>query len=224
VFAAGFGCHCYRLIRRPGGPKLGYDAGMHPDRPFASSEAEPAPPGVRTRGESQVAFGSLFNSVYKQLRAMAQELMHEERAGHTLHATELVHQVYLRLYGQAQIDWAGERQFVHAAAEAMRRTLIEHARRRGRLKRGGDRQRVSLTLTGIAADSPSLIDDTEQLLALDEALLLLERKDPRAADVIRLRFFAGLTVEQTGEVMNLSPRTIKREWEFARAWLRRRIH
>lgn len=196
---------------------------MPPNRPRNADPGSDDPPDNHPPVDAGQTFGLLFTRVYKQLRAMAQELMQEERSGHTLHATELVHQVYLRLYGRSQIDWAGESQFVRAAAEAMRRTLIEHARRRGRLKRGGDRQRVALTLVNGATDALPMLEDSEQLLALDEALRQLEEKDARAADVVRLRFFAGLSVEQTCDVMNLSPRTIKREWEFARAWLRRRI-
>jgi RNA polymerase sigma factor (TIGR02999 family) len=103
-------------------------------------------------------------------------------------------------------------------AEAMRRILIEHARRRARFKRGGDRQRVPLTLVDVA-----LPEDSEQLLALDEALRRLEEKDARAAEVVRLRFFAGLSIDQTAEAIKLSPRTVKREWEWARAWLARQL-
>src|SRR5207244_1730375 len=113
---------------------------------------------------------------------------------------------------------ADRSQFVHAAAEAMRRILIEHARRRSRLKRGGDRQRVSLNVVDV-----SLPEDCDQLLALEEALRRLEEKDPRAGEVVRLRFFAGQTIDQTAEAMGLSPRTVKREWEFARAWLSQQL-
>ena len=173
--------------------------------------------------DSGASFGGLFKRVYKQLRAMAQEQMEAERSSHTLVATELVHQAYLRLYQRSRIDWASEGQFVRAAAEAMRRILVEHARGRARLKRGGDRQRVPLTLAVDGAEFAPLSEDSDQLVALDEALRRLEEKDARAADVVRLRFFAGLTVDQAAETMRLSPRTVKREWEFARAWLRTRL-
>lgn len=181
--------------------------------------SEPVPGDINL----PASFSALFQGVYKQLRAMAQEQMGNERSSHTLHATELVHQAYLRLYGRSQINFANEGQFVRAAAEAMRRILIEHARKRGRLKRGGDRQRVEMTFADHGAEPGPLPEDSEQLVALDNALELLNEKDPRAADVIRMRFFAGLSVEQTAQVLGLSERTIKREWEFARAWLRRRL-
>ena len=132
------------------------------------------------------AFGQLFEQVYAQLRAMAQKQMGHERPGHTLRATELVHQAYVRLLKGSENEIANQAQLLRAAAEAMRRILIEHARRRARCKRGGDRQRVSLSLVDAA-----LPDDSEQLLALDEALRRLEKKDARAGEVVRLRFSAG---------------------------------
>ena|SRR5437773_53730 len=168
--------------------------------------------------QSRKAFERLFEQVYSQLRAMAQQQMNNERPGHSLHATELVHQAYLRLAKDSQIGCADKAHLLHAAAEAMRRILIEHARRRGRYKRGGDRQRITLSLVDAA-----LPEDSDQLLALDEAFERLEEKDSRAAQVVRLRFFAGLTIDQTAEAMELSPRTVKREWEFARAWLAKQL-
>ncbi len=193
------------------------ERGVEPD---AMSPGPPA--GVGVAGPRVGAFGHLFEQVYGQLRAMAQQQMAHERPGHTLHATELVHQTYLRLYGSSQIDWANHRHFVHAAAEAMRRILIEHARGRSREKRGGGMARVTLSL--VDTQTPTqLPEDSEELLALDQALRRLEEKDPRAADVVRLRFFAGLTIDQTAEAMAISPRTVKREWEFARAWLSQQL-
>src|SRR5689334_1199052 len=138
------------------------------------------------------AFRALFEKVYAELRAMAQKQMNGERSGHTLHATELVHEAYLRLQGgDEKLDYGNKAHFFHAAGEAMRRILIEHARKKASLKRGGDRERTSLSLVDAA-----LPDHPDELLALDEALLRLEEKDPRAAEVVRLRFFAGLTIEQ----------------------------
>lgn len=160
-------------------------------------------------------FGGHFQQVYAQLRAMAQQQMNEERPGHTLRATELVHQAYLRLLDNPPTAGVNSAHFVHAVAEAMRRILIEHARRRARLKRGGDRARLPFT----AAAGVALPEDSDQLLALDDALRRLEAKDARAAEVVRLRFFAGLTIDQTAAAMGLSPRTVKREWEWSRAWL-----
>jgi RNA polymerase sigma factor (TIGR02999 family) len=190
---------------------------MHPTgapQPPSRRPATPDQPGAARDG-----FGRHFEEVYAQLRAMAQQQMNDERPGHTLRATELVHQAYLRLLDNPPTDAANQVHFVHAVAEAMRRILIEHARRRARLKRGGDRARVPFT----SAADVALPEDSDQLLALDEALRRLEEKDARAAEVVRLRFFAGLTIDQTAAAMNLSPRTVKREWEWSRAWLAKHL-
>jgi RNA polymerase sigma factor (TIGR02999 family) len=141
--------------------------------------------------------------------------MHRERAGHTLQATALVHEAFVRLLGDADVAWDSRGHFYVAAAEAMRRILIEHARSRGREKRGGGRQRVPLSVV----DVPASADDPEQILAVDDALRRLEGEDPDAANVVRLRFYAGLGVEETARALGKSPRTVAREWAFARAWL-----
>jgi len=168
-------------------------------------------------------FQRVFEQAYEQLRAMAQKQMASERSGHTLRATELVHQAYVRLADGGTPEAVDKRFFLHAAAEAMRRILIEHARRRSRLKRGGDQKRVSLGVIEATISSATVPDDSSQLLALDDAMRRLEENDPRAAQVVRLRFYGGLTIEQAAEAMELSPRTVKREWEFARAWLAREL-
>jgi RNA polymerase sigma factor (TIGR02999 family) len=157
----------------------------------------------------------LVEQVYTQLRAIAQRQLHQERPGHTLQATALVHEAYLRLAG-AGIPWSSPAAFYTAAAEAMRRILIEHARKRNRIKRGGDARRLDLDLSHVAE-----LDDTDpdRIVALDDAFRRLEGADPRAASVVALRFYAGLTIEQTAAALGLSERTVKREWEFARAWL-----
>jgi RNA polymerase sigma factor (TIGR02999 family) len=167
------------------------------------------------RGGSSRAAGELLPIVYDQLRALARQNMHRERAGHTLQATALVHEAFVRLLGDADVAWDSRGHFYVAAAEAMRRILIEHARSRGREKRGGGRQRVPLTVV----DVPAPADDPEQILAVDDALRRLEGEDPDAANVVRLRFFAGLGVEETARALGKSPRTVAREWAFARAWL-----
>ena len=169
--------------------------------------------------------------VYDELRAIARAQLRNEQPDHSLQATALVHEAYLRLARDARFA-GGEpdaRLFFHAAAEAMRRILIEHARRRGRAKRGGNPRPVGLdVLDGEASqhapfDIPcadlSRDDDPEQIVALDDAFRRLEKEDPRAADVVRLRFYAGLSVEETAKALKLSDRTVKREWTFARAWL-----
>jgi RNA polymerase sigma factor (TIGR02999 family) len=198
------------------------------------SPAEPYPdavppppvcPTTSTDSASKQAFERVFSEVYAQLRAMAQNQMSHERASHTLGATELVHQAFVRLADDSKVEVQNRGHFVHAVAEAMRRILIEHARRRARLKRGGDRLRVSLSDV-VDSNEPSdatLPQGDAELLALHEALRRLEAHDPRAAEVVRLRYFAALTIEQTAEAMNLSPRTVKREWQFARAWLAQRL-
>ena len=164
-------------------------------------------------GDARAA-DKLLPLVYEQLRAIARQRMAQERAGHTLQATALVHEAYLRLVGGQQVPWMNRGHFYIAAAEAMRRILIEHARKRDRVKRGGDRRRVPVSVADLAAEQ-----DSEEILAVDEAVRRLEEMDAEAAKVVRLRFFAGLSVDETARALDLSPRTIAREWAYARAWL-----
>jgi RNA polymerase sigma factor (TIGR02999 family) len=164
------------------------------------------------------ASAALFTRVYDELRAIAGRQMLDERPGHTLGATALVHEVYVRLLGGVPLRVKDRAGFFHAAAEAMRRVLIEHARQRGRLKRGGQHRRIAL-------DVAHLADETQfdEILAVDEALRRLEQQDAQSAEVVRLRFFAGLSVEETAEVLESSPRTVARDWAYARAWLFRAL-
>ena len=157
---------------------------------------------------------TLLPLVYEQLRAIAQARMAGERDGHTLQATALVHEAYLRLVGGEDVAWESRAHFFAAAAQAMRRILIDHARKRGSAKRGGGRASVPMSVVDLAVES-----DPAQILALDEALTTLEADDPRAAEVVKLRFFGGLSAEETAELMGLSLRTVMREWAFARARL-----
>ena len=156
----------------------------------------------------------LLPLVYAELRAIAQKRMAGERADHTLQATVLVHDAYLKLVGEENLDWRDRKHFYSAAAEAMRRLLIDHARRARSQKRGGDHRRV--TLGGAEAE---LELDPDQILALDEALAKLEQEDERAAAVTRLRFFSGLSVEETARALEISERSVHREWTYARARL-----
>jgi RNA polymerase sigma factor (TIGR02999 family) len=156
----------------------------------------------------------LMPLIYEQLRELARRRMGAERPDHTLAATALVHEAYLRLVGDRSPRFAGRAHFYHAAAEAMQRILVEHARARGRVKRGGGAIKLSLSVIDLAQEA-----DSEEILALHEAIGRLEERDATTARVVRLRFFAGLTVEETAEAMELSPRTVKREWALARAWL-----
>jgi RNA polymerase sigma factor (TIGR02999 family) len=164
----------------------------------------------------------LLPLVYAELRALARARMRHERRDHTLQATELVHEACKRLVHKPEVGWEGRGHFFAAAAEAMRRILIEHARARGRVKRGGDEQgrpakRLSLTLGGVADLAAE--GDPEEVFALDEAIQRLDAHDPRMAQVVRLRFYAGLSVEETAAALGVAPRTVKRDWAFARAWL-----
>ena len=160
----------------------------------------------------------LFLLVHDQLRAMARQRMSEERAGHTLDPTALGNEAYLRLVGSADVGWQGRGHFFAAAAEAMRRILIDSARRKLRVRHGGGLQRVDLDKVDPAAP----VED-ERLLALDEALARLAREHPAKAELIKLRHFGGLSIEQAGEVLGLSRATAYRHWEFARAWLLREL-
>lgn len=155
--------------------------------------------------------------VYEQLRANAQKQMNAERPGHTLSATALVNEAYLRLLGPRRVPFVEEAHFYAAAAQAMRRILIDHARAKG--ARGGP----SSQLTELP-DVESLVDrDPEQILAVDAAVTRLEHEDPEAAAVVRLRFYAGLSVDQAAEALGISPRSAARLWSFARATLHRML-
>jgi RNA polymerase sigma factor (TIGR02999 family) len=155
----------------------------------------------------------LLPLVYDELRALARYRMARENAGHTLQATALVHETYLRL-GSSGAKFANQAHFFYAAAEAMRHILIEYARRRGRVKRGGEMRRLPTSVLDLAT-----APDSEQILSLDDAIGRLEKESPQAAAVVRLRFYAGLSIDETAEALDVSPRAINREWTFARAWL-----
>jgi RNA polymerase sigma factor (TIGR02999 family) len=160
----------------------------------------------------------LFPVVYQQLRDLAHAKMHREPAGHTLQTTALVHEVFLRLQNDDSVTWQNPRHFFAAAAEAMRRILVERARRVNSLKRGGDKDRVSMDFIDVGEES-----DPTAMIALDEALTELKGMDPRLAEVVMLRYFSGLSVEETAAAMETSPRTVKRDWSVARAWLSQRL-
>jgi RNA polymerase sigma factor (TIGR02999 family) len=161
--------------------------------------------------------------VYAELRHKAQLFLNSERSGHTLNATALVHEAYVKLAGgtkPAEFEKTGH--FYAAAAEAMRRILVDHARARVAQKRGGEgRRQGSSALDNIAVFSDD--QSPEEILALDEALSRLTEQDAQAAEVVRLRFFAGLEIEQAAKVLGISSRTVKRQWQYARAWLYREL-
>jgi RNA polymerase sigma factor (TIGR02999 family) len=161
------------------------------------------------------AVDELFPLVYRELRKLAAQRMSRESPGQTLQATALVHEAYLRLVGAEAQNWSGRGHFFAAAAEAMRRILIDNARRKKSLRRGGGRQRVELDDTEIAIGGPP-----DDLIALDEALEKLTKKDRMKADLVKLRFFAGLTMEQAAKVLGISHSTADEHWAYVRAWLR----
>ncbi len=165
----------------------------------------------------------LLSKVYQELRRKAHMYLNHERTGHTLNATALVHEAYLKLAGaEGEADFEKTGHFVAAATEAMRRILIDHARARLAEKRGGDAKRASRTVLDNLADV-SANQAPEEILALEDALSRFEKQDAQAAQVVRLRFFAGLDIGQTAKVIGISPRTVKRHWQFARAWLYREL-
>ncbi len=168
------------------------------------------------------AAAELLPLVYDQLRKAAQIQMAEERPDHTLSATALVHEAYLKLVGPRQVPWASRGHFYAAAAQAMRQVLLDHAKGKARLKRGGPAQRQIRSLD--FEDFSSLaIQPPEEILSFDAALCRLESESAQAASVVRLRFFAGLTVDQTAQALGVSDRTVDRLWLFARAWLHRAV-
>ncbi len=172
-------------------------------------------PGTTTFREGQS--GELLNAVYDQLRAIAQERMNAENAGHTLQATALVHEAFVRIGRERRLPFRDRAHFFATAAEAMRRILIDHARAKGAAKRRAP-----------GAEPLSLVDlaehpDADQILALDGALERLERAEPEVAAVVRLRFFAGLSGDDTAEALGISPRQVDRLWAYARAWLSREV-
>jgi len=170
--------------------------------------------GAIADGDSNAA-RDLLPIVYEQLRALARSQMARERVGMTLQPTALVHEAYLRLVGSADVQWNSRGHFFGAAAQAMRRILVEAARVRKQAKRGGDRDRVEMTDDVASTNDPDNIDH----IALDDALTKLERIDKRKSDVVMLRYFAGLGVDEAAAALSVSPATVKNDWAYAKAWL-----
>jgi len=187
---------------------------MIPDNPVPDPPDPLNPPGTGS--------DTFFRVVYGELRAIAHARLRGERAGVTLQSTELVHEAYMRLQPRDGSRWESRGQFFAAAAEAMRRILIDRARARGRRKRGGHADgrpplKLSLDLAEVAALADE--DDPDTILALDQAIERLAQRDERAARIVRLRFYAGLGIEEVAELVETTPRTVLRDWAFARAWL-----
>lgn len=171
----------------------------------------------RSSNGNKEALDELMPMVYEELRRLARHYMRRERAGHTLQTTALVNEAYVRLVGY-KMDWQSRAHFIAIAAQAMRRILVERARKHGSLKRGGDAQKVSLD--DAATVSPQRV---EEMLAVENALTSLEELDPRRGRIVELRFYGGLNVDETAQVLGISTPTVKREWRAAKAWLHRSI-
>jgi RNA polymerase sigma factor (TIGR02999 family) len=165
-----------------------------------------------------LAASDLLPQLYDELRKLAVHRMAGQQPSHTLQATALVHEAYLRVTGDGSQQWANRAHLFHAVAEAMRRILVDHARAKGGPKRGGGWKKLPLDVLDLA-----VTEQPGQILALDEAVSRLEELDADAARVVHLRFFAALSVEETAEAMGVSPRTVKRDWAFARAFLLRAL-
>ncbi|MBI4907488.1 MAG: sigma-70 family RNA polymerase sigma factor [Acidobacteria bacterium] len=180
----------------------------------------PAPDTTQLLAQShsgdQHALQALMPLVYDELRRLSAHLLQRERAGHTLQPTALVHEAYLRMVDQTRVDWQSRAHFLALAAQMLRRVLVDHARAKHRAKRGSGR--VVLTLQEVPGPAPNL-----DVVALDEALSELARIDPQQSRIVELRFFAGVSIEETAAALGISPATVKRDWAVARAWLYRRL-
>jgi RNA polymerase sigma-70 factor (ECF subfamily) len=169
------------------------------------------------RGD-EAALGALMPLVFDELRVLAGIYLNRERPGHTLQPTALVHEVYLRLVDQERVSWENRAHFFGMAARMMRRLLVNHAEARVAVKRGGGAEKVSFDEALVAGSAPEV-----DLLALDLALRELEKLDSRQGQVVEMRFFSGLSIAETAEALGISPATVKRDWETAKLWLRRKM-
>lgn len=185
-------------------------------KPLISESGEVSRLLQRARHGEEDAQAELAGAVNGELRRLARRFMRQERLDHTLQPTALVHEAYLRLFPEQPADWEGRSHFLRCAARAMRQILTDHARRRNREKRGDDRNRVPLdsAVAFVSDQQPGI------LLALDEALTRLAEFDPRQAEIVELLYFSGMTQPEAAKALDVSPRTINREWRLARAWLR----
>jgi RNA polymerase sigma-70 factor, ECF subfamily len=210
--------HAYvlRSGEEPCRPKLGRRRPTCLDIPhLASSQQDAATDLVLQLAKNDPAtVDELLPLVYGELRRLAQRYMRGERPDHTLTTTALVHEAYLRLVDQTRVQWQDRNHFLGIAAIAMRRILVEHARRRNAHRRGGERQRVSLSDLSIAQD-----DSADTLLALDDAMTRLGALDPRLVRVVECRYFLGLTEEETAVALDITSRTVRRDWIKAKGWL-----
>lgn len=170
------------------------------------------------RAGETAAFENLMPLVYDELRRLAHHHLQKERSDHTFHTTDLVHEAYLNLAAKENTPWQSRTHFYAVAAHAMRTILIDYARRRNRKKRGGGQKDLNLEDVHVCSE-----DRLEDLLSLDQAMNLLTDIDQRLCRIVECRYFAGLTIEETAEALDVSPATVKRDWQVAKAWLRRAI-
>ncbi|MEP7071297.1 MAG: sigma-70 family RNA polymerase sigma factor [Verrucomicrobiota bacterium] len=161
---------------------------------------------------------SLMPLVYEELRQLARQYLRRERSGHTLQATGLVHEAYLRLVDQTTTKWQDRAHFFAVAAQAMRRILVDYARKHAAEKRGGKMEKITFNEDLVPSAGPNI-----DFVALDDALRSLAAFDPRQSQIVELRFFGGLSVEEVAEILDISDRTVKREWRIAKAWLRQQV-
>jgi RNA polymerase sigma factor (TIGR02999 family) len=164
------------------------------------------------------ALDKMMPAIYEELRRQAARYLRREQPGHTLQTTALIHEAYVRLVDQRNVQWQNRAHFFGIAAQMMRRILVDHARTKKRAKRGGSNIKVSLDDATVAVKGQNL-----DVVAIDEALSRLSKIDEQQSRVVELRFFSGLTVEETAEVMGISPATVKRDWSMAKAWLHREL-
>ena len=170
------------------------------------------------RGGDEEALGRIVPTVEDELRKIARRCLRNERVGHSLQATALVNEAYLRLIDARRVNWQNRTHFLAMSARLMRRVLVDYARTKGAEKRGGEMVKVSLTQVAGRTDEPG-----EDVVALNDALEALEKIDARKGRIVELRFFAGLSVEEAAAVLDVSPQTVARDWTFAKAWLRREL-
>jgi len=212
---------CHGLLSAEGGNLPGLvalaKAGIIGCESMAATEITQLLIGLKD-GDRAAAAAKLMPLVYEEFRALAARHLRHERADHTLQPTALVHEAYLRLIDQTRVDWQGRTHFFAVGAQAIRRILVDHARQRKRQKRGGGAGRVALDESVALAPQRE-----EEILALDEALEKLGKLDHRQAEVVEMRFFAGMSVAEVAEVLGVSKRTVEGDWTMARAWLMREL-
>lgn len=181
------------------------------------SEAKVSQPTGAAAGDARQSRDELISHVYDELKRLAAGYLRRERADHTLQPTALVHEAYMRLAAQDGVDWRNREHFVGVAAEMMRRVLVDHARGHRRGKRWGGLKLPLTEADGFAGG------EADELVALDEAMTRLARRHPQKSRIVELRFFGGLSIEETARIMEVSDSTVERDWKFARAWLAREL-